>query len=135
MIGKQVLAFGKSEKSECINIRIFVASSGGRKGRHHIGRFTPDRERSHVCLAAPIPCVLYSIHQILLKSEHFGHPKMSHLTTKPTKGSPSLIRVFVVRMKNPWVLSCPLSAQRRLGSDLADAQADLSLPWAHMPFC
>ena len=43
MIGKQVLAFGKSEKSEFINIRIFAASSGGR-----IGRFTPDRERSHV---------------------------------------------------------------------------------------
>ena len=48
MIGKQVLAFGKSEKSEFINIGIFAASSGGRKGRHHIGRFTPDRERSHV---------------------------------------------------------------------------------------
>ena len=41
MIGKQVLAFGKSEKSELINIGIFAASSGGRKGRRHIGRFTP----------------------------------------------------------------------------------------------
>ena len=51
MIGKQVLAFGKSEKSEFINSGIFAASSGGRKGRHHIGRFTPDRERSHVWLA------------------------------------------------------------------------------------
>ena len=50
MIGKQVLAFGKSEKSEFINIGIFAASSGGRKGRRHIGRFTPDRERSHVWL-------------------------------------------------------------------------------------
>ena len=49
MIGKQVLAFGKSEKSELINIGIFATSSGGRKGRRHIGRFTPDRERSHVC--------------------------------------------------------------------------------------
>ena len=27
---------------------------------------------------------------------------------------PSLIRVFAVRMKKPWVLSCPMSAQRRL---------------------
>ena len=50
MIGKQVLAFGKSEKSEFINIGIFAASSGGRKGWRHIGRFTPDRERSHVWL-------------------------------------------------------------------------------------
>ena len=55
MIGKQVLAFGKSEKSEFINIRIFAASSGGRKGRRHIGRFTPDRERSHVCLSLMVP--------------------------------------------------------------------------------
>ena len=31
---------------------------------------------------------------------------------------PSLIRVFAVRMKKPWVLSYPLSAQRRLWSDL-----------------
>ena len=45
--------------------------------------------------------------------------------------SPSLIRVFAVRMKKAWVLSYPLSAQRRLWSDLADAQADLSLRWAH----
>ena len=29
----------------------------------------------------------------------------------------------------------PLSAQRRIWSDWADAQADLSVGWAHMPFC
>ena len=48
---------------------------------------------------------------------------------------PSLIRVFAVRMKKAWVLSYPLSAQQRLWSDWADAQADLSLHWAHMPLC
>ena len=48
--------------------------------------------------------------------------------------SPSLIRVFAVRMKKAWVLSYPLSAQRRLWSDWADAQADLSLRWAHTHF-
>ena len=47
---------------------------------------------------------------------------------------PSLIRVFAVRIKKPWVLSYLLSAQRRLWSDWADAQADLSLHWAHT-FC
>ena len=36
---------------------------------------------------------------------------------------PSLIRVFAVRMKKAWVLSYPLSAQRRLWSD-----------WAHSHF-
>ena len=57
MIGKQVLAFGKSEKLEFINIGIFAASSGGHKGRHHIGRFTPDRERSHVWYSCTYNCV------------------------------------------------------------------------------
>ena len=38
VIGKQVLAFGKGLKSEFINIEIFAASSGGRKGRRQIGR-------------------------------------------------------------------------------------------------
>ena len=47
---------------------------------------------------------------------------------------PSLIRVFTVCMKKPWVLSYPFSAQRRLWSDWADAQADLSLRWAHNHF-
>ena len=49
--------------------------------------------------------------------------------------APSLIRDFPVRMKKPWVLSYPLSAQRRLWTDWVDAQADLSLRWAHKPFC
>ena len=47
---------------------------------------------------------------------------------------PSLIRVFAVHMKKAWVLSYPMSAQRRLWSDWADAQADLSLRWAHTHF-
>ena len=48
---------------------------------------------------------------------------------------PSLIRVFPVRMKKAWVLSYPLSTQRRLWSDWADAQVDLSLCWTHRVFC
>ena len=48
--------------------------------------------------------------------------------------SASLNRVFAVRMKKAWVLSYPLSAQRRLRSDWADAQADLSLRWVHSHF-
>ena len=34
-------------------------------------------------------------------------------------------------MKKAWVLSYPLTAQRRRWSDWADAQADLSPRWAH----
>ena len=47
---------------------------------------------------------------------------------------PSLIRVFAVRLKKAWVLSYPFSAQRRLSSDWADAQADRSLRCAHTHF-
>ena len=47
---------------------------------------------------------------------------------------PSLMRVFSFRMKKAWVLSYPLSTQRRLWSDWADAQADPSLRWAHTHF-
>ena len=42
--------------------------------------------------------------------------------------------VFAVRMKKAWVLSYPLSAQRRLWLDWEEAQADLSLRWAHSYF-
>ena len=59
-----------------------------------------------------------------------GSYEPRHEKTHP----PSLIRVFAVRMKKAWVLSYPLSAQRRLRSDWADAQADLSLRWAHSHF-
>ena len=47
---------------------------------------------------------------------------------------PSLIKVSAVRKKKVWVLSYPLSAQRRLWSDWADAQVNLSLRWAHSHF-
>ena len=55
-------------------------------------------------------------------SDQHGHP-------------PSMIRVFAVHIKKAWVLSYPLSAQRRLWSDWVDAQADLSLHWEHRSFC
>ena len=43
--------------------------------------------------------------------------------------------VFAIRIKKHLVLSYPLSALRRLWSDWADAQADLSLRWWHKSFC
>ena len=69
--------------------------------------------------------------------------QLGHLMTKPTKwhvhpaktDQPGQIRVFAVCMKKASVLSYPLSAQRRLWSDWADVQADLSLCWAYRLFC
>ena len=52
----------------------------------------------------------------------------------PAKTPPSLIRVYAVSMKKAWDLSDPLSEQRRLLLDWTDAQADLSLRWAHRHF-
>ena len=69
------------------------------------------------------------------------HGKTNKMICAPSEDSdqpghpPSLIRVCAVRLKQNWILSYPLSAQRRLWSDWADAQADLSLRWAQRSFC
>ena len=58
------------------------------------------------------------------------------MISSPSKDSDqNWIRFFPVRMKKAWVLSYPLSIQRRLWSVWADAQAELSLRWAHKSFC
>ena len=68
------------------------------------------------------------------------HDETNKMACAPSEDSdqpghpPSRISVFAVHMKKAWVLSYPLSAQRRLWSDWADAQADLSLRWAHSHF-
>ena len=67
------------------------------------------------------------------------HDKTNKMNVRPAKtqisqGICPVWSVFAVRMKKAWVLSYPLSAQRRLWSDQADAQADLSLRWAHSHF-
>ena len=66
---------------------------------------------------------------------------MSRRMSKPTKWHMRLaktpvrlVRVFALCMKKAGVLSYPSSAQRRLWSNWMDAQADLILRWAHMPF-
>ena len=45
--------------------------------------------------------------------------------------SPSMIRVFAMRSMDSLGLTVSACGQRRLRSDWADAQADLSLRWAH----
>ena len=68
------------------------------------------------------------------------HDKTNKMPCVPSEDSdqpghpPSLIRDFAVHMKKACVLGYPLSALRRLSSDWADAQADLSLRWAQS-FC
>ena len=68
------------------------------------------------------------------------HDKTNKVACAPSEDSdqtghaPSVIRDFAVRLKKAGILSYPLSAQRRLWSDWADSQADLSLRWAHSHF-
>ena len=68
------------------------------------------------------------------------HDKTNKMTCAPSEDSdqpghsPSLIRVFTVRIKKACVLSSPLSGQQRLWSDWTDAQADLSLRMLHCHF-
>ena len=74
------------------------------------------------------------------KKDELPRDKTNKVACAPSEDSdqpghlPSLIRIFAVRMKKAWVLSYPLRAQRRLWSDWADAQADLSLHWANTHF-
>ena len=63
-----------------------------------------------------------------------AHDKTRKMICAPSEDS-DLIRVYAVRMKKPRVLNYPLNAQRRLWSDWADAQADLSPRWEHRSFC
>ena len=78
--------------------------------------------------------------RLIWKTNEPPHDETNKMACAPSEDTdqtwhpPSLIRVFAVHMKKAWVLSYPLSAQRRLWSDWADAQADLSLCWAHSHF-
>ena len=82
-----------------------------RKKQQHRSVFEPHHDKTNRMACAPSE-----------DSDQPGHP-------------PSLIRIFAVRLKKARIRNYPLSAQRRLWSNWADAQADLSFRWAHMPFC
>ena len=72
---------------------------------------------------------------------------VSHLMTNPTKwplrpamtqislGIRLVCSVFAVRSVGSWGPNVSSSRKRRLWSDWADAQADLSHRWAQRPFC
>ena len=93
---------------------------------------TIDKVQSVLCLG-----ILWSS----TNKNETAHDKTYKMACAPSEDSdqpghpPSLIRVLAVLMKKAWVLTYPLSAPRSLWSDWAEAQADLSLRWAHMPFC
>ena len=56
-------------------------------------------------------CVHKEMYKQYVQSFEPRHDKTNKVTVRPAK---TQIRVFAVRMKKPWVLSYPLSRQRRL---------------------
>ena len=65
-----------------------------------------------------------------LKAFEPPHDKTINVGVHPAKTQVRPVwSVLAVHMNKPWVLSYPLSAQRKL-----DVQADLSLRWAHIHF-
>ena len=87
----------------------------------------------------PISCHAKGSMKIRAQQTEPPRGKTNNVVVRPAKTQLSLgIRpvrsVFAVCMKKAWALSYQLSAQRRLWSDWADAQADLSHCWVHSHF-
>ena len=84
------------------------------------------------CASKQVKCVKHNIWAVSWQkpTKWLCAPRSSDQPGHP----PSLIRVAAVRMKKTCVLSYPLSAQRRLWSDCAYAQADLNPHWAYTHF-
>ena len=85
-------------------------------------------------------CLCLQRKPIQRKYWHEPHrDKTNKMACAPSEGSdqhvhpPSLIRVFAVRSMGSWGPKLSSCGQRKLWSDWADAQADLSLRWTHMP--
>ena len=78
-----------------------------------------------------------------LEGKHFepSHDKTNKMTFVPSEDSdqpgrpPNLIRVFAVRSMGSLGPNFASGGQRRLRSDWADVQVNLSLRWAHRSFC
>ena len=83
-----------------------------------------------------VKAILMSTHNICFyrdtKKIEPQHDKINKMGRAPSEdsdqsGRPLSLIVIAARMKKAWVLSYPLSTQRRLWSDWADAQASPSL--------
>ena len=84
---------------------------------------------SFIGLGCSSPPSVHSASHQTFKTYEPPHDKTNILACAPSEDSdqpghpPSLLRVFTVCMKKAWVLSYPLSAQRRLWSDWVDASS------------
>ena len=86
MIGKQVLAFGKSEKSEFIYIGSFGLSGVTHIWGPNIGRSRRNCVRSHVCCNHPKICRRWQYHRVICPKD----------ADRMTNSRSSLIRIYTV---------------------------------------
>ena len=130
---------GYYNTSICYSRNFKLVSAAEQTGLSHTPGRKPRRQdflwRGSYDLYAPL-----SENWIWQRKNEPPHDKSKKMACAPSEDSdqpghpPSLIKVSAVRMKKAWVLSYPLSTQWSLRSDWADAQADLSLRWAHSHF-
>ena len=85
----------------------------------------------HLLYFCTLPCIMSKCNLSLRMTK----PTVWHVHPVKTQIRLGSVQSSLSTWRNIWVFSYPLSALRRLWSDLADAQADLSLPWAHRSFC
>ena len=97
--------------------------------RFHIGFYAKCKKNVMKCIRAAY---------LDSRKKHFEPPhKTNKMTFVPSEDSdqPSLIRVFAVHSMGSLGPNFASGGQRTLWSDWVDAQADLSLRWAHGSFC
>ena len=146
---KHVLWGNKNKTRLVLHISMLIKYSV-QKQNHFNGNVFGTNAVVH-CIRCPRSLLMARVYTDcnLQDSTFLGHWLWRHVnqrTTKPAKWHvcpaktdqpghpPSLIRVFAVHMKKAWSLATHW-AQRRLQSDWADTQADLSLRWLHKSYC
>ena len=100
-----------------------------------LGIWHKSRFSHNVAHMKTLNCGLISLTYVQADLSHYTKQKCLPSEDSDQAGHPpSLIRVFAVRLMGSSGPKLSLCGQRRLWSDWADAQADLSLLWVHSHF-
>ena len=96
-------------------------------------------ENQSLAMPNSYPCDRFSMGTIIKRATSWQNQQNDLCAQRRLRSvwasPPSLIRVFAVCSLGSRGPTLSSSGQWRLWSDWADAQADLSLRWAHRPFC
>ena len=140
-----------SKSSWSLNLKEFVAPLQGllQKAyflfrhlyRQHVPKFVIIWKGNKSEASLRVKYEYQKIYHLLISQYEPWHDKTNKMSVRPAKtqislgGCPGWSESSLgAQSQKAWALSYPLSAQRRLWSDWADAQADLSLRWVHSHF-